>query len=419
MVIGQVRATVLDGTALKSDFPVFERPTASGRPLAYLDSASTSQKPRVVIDALVDVYGHHYANVHRGIYELSVDADARYEGARATVARFIGAPSPREVVFVRNATEALNLVAYSWGRANVGAGDFVLTTEMEHHANLVPWQQLAGATGAKVEYVALTDDGRLDLDDLRQRLARRPRLVAFSHVSNALGTINPVAEITRLAHDAGAIVMLDAAQSVPHMPVDVAALDVDFAAFSGHKMLGPSGIGALWGRRELLDAMPPFLTGGSMISRVTLEGAEWNEVPWKFEAGTPAIAEATGLAAAIDYLDGIGMSNVRAHERLLFEHAWSALGEIGGLRRLGPDSPDVHASVISFVLDGIHPHDVAAILDQHGVAVRAGHHCAQPVMHRYDLPATTRASLYVYNDLDDIARLADAIRGAQRVFGSA
>ena len=410
---------LLDGSALRSDFPAFERPTSSGQRLAYLDSASTSQKPRAVIDALADVYGHHYANVHRGIYELSVDADTRYEGARASVARFIGAPSAREVVFVRNATEALNLVAYSWGRANVGAGDLVLTTEMEHHANLVPWQQLATATGAKIEYVALTDDGRLDLDDMRRRLARGPKLVAFSHISNALGTINPVAEITRLAHDAGAIVVLDAAQSVPHMPLDVTALDVDFAAFSGHKTLGPSGIGALWGRRELLDAMPPFLTGGSMISRVTLEGAEWNEVPWKFEAGTPAIAEASGLAAAIEYLDGIGMSNVRAHERLLFEHAWSALGEIDGLRRLGPDSPDEHAGVISFVLDGIHPHDVAAILDQHGVAVRAGHHCAQPLMHRYDLPATTRASFYVYNDLDDIARLTDAILAVQRVFGTA
>ncbi len=410
---------VLDGTALRTDFPVFERPTASGQRLAYLDSASTSQKPRAVIDALADVYGHHYANVHRGIYELSVDADARYEGSRASVARFIGAPSAREVVFVRNATEALNLVAYSWGRANVGAGDLVLTTQMEHHANLVPWQQLAAASGATLEYVALTDDGRLDLDDFRGRLARGPKLVAFSHVSNALGTINPVAEITRLAHDAGAIVVLDAAQSVPHMPVDVTALDVDFAAFSGHKTLGPSGIGALWGRRELLDAMPPFLTGGSMISRVTLDGAEWNEVPWKFEAGTPAIAEAAGLAAAIEYLERIGMSNVRAHERLLFEHAWSALGEIDGLRRLGPDSPDEHAGVISFVLDGIHPHDVAAILDQHGVAVRAGHHCAQPVMQRYDLPATTRASFYVYNDLDDIPRLTDAIRATQRVFGAA
>jgi len=410
---------VLDGTALRADFPVFERLTASGNPLSYLDSASSSQKPRAVIDAVADGYAHHYANVHRGIYELSVDADARYEGARRAVARFIGAPSSREVVFVRNATEALNLVAYSWGRANIGAGDLVLSTEMEHHANLVPWQQLAAATGARLEYVRLTDDGRLDLDDLRRRLAGGPKLLAVGHVSNALGTINPVVEITRLAHEAGAVVVLDAAQSVPHMPVSVADLGVDFAAFSGHKMLGPSGIGALWGRRELLDAMPPFLTGGSMITRVTLEGTEWNEVPWKFEAGTPAIAEAMGLAAAIDYLEGLGMANVRAHERLLFERAWSALGEVPGVRRMGPGSPDEHAGVISFVLDGIHPHDVATILDRQGVAVRAGHHCAQPVMARYDLPATTRASFYVYNDLDDVERLTDAIQATQGIFGPA
>jgi cysteine desulfurase / selenocysteine lyase len=410
---------VFDGAALRADFPVFDRPHRSGRSLVYLDSAASAPKPRAVIEALADAYGHHYANVHRGIYELSEDATQRFEGARRALARFIGAPSEREVVFVRNATEAINLVAYSWGRANVGAGDLILSTEMEHHANLVPWQQLAAATGASIEYVRLADDGRLDLDDLRARLAKGPKLVAISQVSNALGTINPVAEITRAAHEVGAVVVLDAAQSVPHMPVDVAALGVDFAALSGHKMLGPSGIGALWGRRELLDAMPPFMTGGSMITRVTLEGTEWNEVPWKFEAGTPAIAEAAGLAAAIEYLDRIGMANVRAHERFLFEHAWSMLGELPGIRRLGPDSPDEHAGVISFVLDGIHPHDVATIFDGEGVAVRAGHHCAQPVMLRYDLPATTRASFYVYNDLDDVERLADAIRATQRVFGTA
>jgi cysteine desulfurase/selenocysteine lyase len=409
----------LDGAALRADFPVFERPTASGAPLTYLDSASTSQKPRQVIEALADTYAHHYANVHRGIYELSVDADERYEGARRAVATFIGAPSPREVVFVRNATEALNLVAHSWGGANLRPGDVILSTEMEHHANLVPWQQVAGASGASIEYVRLADDGRLDTDDLHRRLARGPKLVAIAHVSNALGTINPVAEIARLAHAAGAAVVLDAAQSVPHMPVDVAALGVDFAAFSGHKMLGPSGIGVLWARRELLEAMPPFLTGGSMISRVTLDGAEWNEVPWKFEAGTPAIAEAIGLGAAVGYLERLGMANVRAHERFLFDRAWAALGEIDGLRRLGPHDGDDHAAVISFVLDGIHPHDVATILDRHGIAVRAGHHCAQPVMLRYDLPATTRASFYVYNDLDDITRLTDALRAAQRLFAGA
>ena len=410
---------VFDGAALRADFPVFDRPHRSGRSLVYLDSAASAPKPRAVIEALADAYGHHYANVHRGIYELSEDATQRFEGARRALARFIGAPSEREVVFVRNATEAINLVAYSWGRANVGPGDLVLSTEMEHHANLVPWQQLALETGAAIEYVRLTDDGRLDLDDLHARLAKGPKLVAINQVSNALGTINPVAEITRAAHEAGAVVVLDAAQSVPHMPVDVAALGVDFAALSGHKMLGPSGIGALWGRRELLDAMPPFMTGGSMITRVTLEATEWNEVPWKFEAGTPAIAEAAGLAAAIEYLERIGMANVRAHERFLFEHAWAMLGELPGIRRLGPESADEHAGVISFVLEGIHPHDVATIFDGEGVAVRAGHHCAQPVMLRYDLPATTRASFYVYNDLDDVERLADAIRAVQRVFGAA
>ena len=419
MAVGQVGAPLLDGAALRADFPVFERPTASGRPLAYLDSAASSQKPRAVIEALADAYAHHYANVHRGIYELSVDADSRYEAARTAVARFIGASSPREVVFVRNATEALNLVAASWGGANLGPGDLVLSTEMEHHANLVPWQQVARGTGATLEYVAITDDGRLHLDDLRARLARGPKLLALAHVSNSLGTINPEAEITRMAHEAGALVVLDAAQSVPHMPVDVTALGVDFAALSGHKMLGPSGIGALWGRRELLDAMPPFLTGGSMITRVTLEGAEWNEVPWKFEAGTPAIAEAMGLAAAIDYLQSIGMDRLRAHERFLFERAWAALADMPGVRLLGPASPDEHAGVIGFVVDGIHPHDVATILDREGIAVRAGHHCAQPVMLRYDLPATTRASFYVYNDLDDVERLVDGIRTTQQVFGTA
>ncbi|HEX5040406.1 MAG TPA: SufS family cysteine desulfurase [Candidatus Limnocylindria bacterium] len=419
MAVTRSRPPSIDGAAIRADFPVFERPTSRGLRLAYLDSAASSQKPRAVIDAVADAYAHHYANVHRGLYELSTDADARYEGARAALAAFLGAPSQREIVFVRNATEALNLVAYSWGRANLGPGDLLLATEMEHHANLVPWQQVASATGAALEYVRITDDGRLDLDDLDARLARGPRMVAVSQVSNALGTINPIAEIARRAHAAGAIVVGDLAQSVPHLPVDLTTLDLDFAALSGHKMLGPSGIGALWGRRELLDAMPPFLTGGSMISRVTLDGAEWNEVPWKFEAGTPAIAEASGLSAAIAYLEVLGMDAVRAHERELFTLAWRALGDIPGVRRLGPDSPEEHAGVISFVVDGIHPHDVATVLDGQGIAVRAGHHCAQPLMQRYDLPATTRASFYVYNDAEDVERLADAIRAAQRLFGTA
>ena len=419
MAIEQARPRVLDGTALRADFPMFDRPHRTGRPLAYLDSAASSPKPRVVIEAIADAYAHHYANVHRGIYELSEDATSRFEGARDALARFIGAPSPREVIFVRNATEAINLVAYSWGRTNLAAGDRILATEMEHHANLVPWQQLAAATGATLEYVGLTDDGRLDPDDLARKIAHEPKLVAISHVSNALGTINPVREIADAAHAVGALVLLDAAQGVPHLPVDAAALDVDFLALSGHKMLGPSGIGALWGRRALLDAMPPFLTGGSMITRVTLEGSEWNEVPWKFEAGTPAIAEAAGLAAAVRYLEGIGMDSVRAHERFLFERTWETLSAIPGVRLLGPADADLHAGVVSFVIDGIHPHDVATIFDGEAVAVRAGHHCAQPVMLRYDLPATTRASFNVFNDLDDIERLADAIRACQRVFGTA
>jgi cysteine desulfurase/selenocysteine lyase len=418
MAIEQARPGVLDGSTLRADFPVFDRPHRSGRSLVYLDSAASAPKPRVVIDAIADAYAHHYANVHRGIYELSEDATHRFEAARKALAAFIGAPSDREVVFVRNATEAINLVAYSWGHANLGPGERILATQMEHHANLVPWQQLAAATGATLEFVRITDDGRLDREDLREKLGHEPRLFAFSQVSNSLGTINPVAEIARQAHAAGAVVVLDAAQSVPHMPVDVAELGVDFLALSGHKMLGPSGIGALWGRRELLDAMPPFMTGGSMITRVTLEGTEWNEVPWKFEAGTPAIAEAAGLHAAIDYLTKLGMANVRAHERDLFGAAWERLGQLDGVRRLGPDDPDEHAGVISFVIDGIHPHDVATIFDDEGVAVRAGHHCAQPVMARYDLPATTRASFYVYNDLDDVERLTDAIGAVRRIFGA-
>jgi len=404
-----------DGAALRADFPVFERPTRSGKRLVYLDSAASSPKPRSVIDTVADTYAHHYANVHRGIYELSEDATARFEGARRRVAGFLGAPSEREIVFVRNATEAINLVAYAWGRTNIGPGDTVVSTVMEHHANVVPWQLLTKERGARLAYVDVSDDGLLELDDLDVKL-RGAKLLVVAHVSNALGTINPVAEIVERAHRAGALALVDGAQAAPHLPVDIGAIGCDFYAISGHKMLGPSGIGALWARRELLEAMPPFLGGGSMIRRVTLEGAEWNEVPWKFEAGTPAIVEAVGLAAAIDYLEKLGMDRVRQHERWLFERAWAALGEIDGLRRLGPADPDRHAGVISFVLDQIHPHDVATVLDAEGVAVRAGHHCAQPIMLRYDLPATTRASFYVYNDIDDVERLTDAIRAAQRLF---
>ena len=405
------------GTDRRADFPVFERPTSTGKRLVYLDSAASAPKPQVVIEAVKDAYSHHYANVHRGIYELSEDATGRFEGARRKVTQFLHAPSDKEIVFVRNATEAINLVAYSWGRSNLKPGDVMVTTQLEHHANIVPWQQLTKEVGAELRYVAITDDGKLDLDDLDRHLAARPKLLAVSAVSNALGTINPIADITARAHAAGALVLVDAAQAAPHMPIDIQAIGCDFLAISGHKMLGPSGIGALWGRFDLLEAMPPFLTGGNMIIKVTLEGAEWNEVPQKFEAGTPAIVEAIGLGAAVDYLTDIGMANVREHERYLFERAWAALGEIPDVRRLGPDDPDLHAGVISFVVDAVHPHDMATVLDHHGVAVRAGHHCAQPVMQRYDVPATTRASFYVYNDLDDVTALADAVRAAITLFG--
>jgi cysteine desulfurase/selenocysteine lyase len=404
------------GTARRADFPVFERLTSTGNRLVYLDAAASAPKPAVVVEAMRDAYSHHYANVHRGIYELSEDATGRFEAARRKVAAFLNAPSEREIVFVRNATEAINLVAYSWGRTNLRAGETMVTTQLEHHANIVPWQQLTREVGAELRYGAITDDGRLDLEDLDRLLETRPKLVAVAAVSNALGTINPVREITQRAHAAGALVLVDAAQAAPHMPIDVQDIGCDFLAISGHKMLGPSGIGVLWARRELLEAMPPFLTGGNMIIRVTMEGAEWTEVPQKFEAGTPAIVEAIGLGAAIDYLTDIGMPNVREHERYLFQHAWAALGEIPDVRRFGPDDPDIHAGVISFVLDAVHPHDMATILDHHGVAVRAGHHCAQPVMQRYDIPATTRASFYVYNDLDDVEALADAVRAAVTLF---
>ena len=405
------------GTARRADFPVFERLTSTGNRLVYLDAAASAPKPAVVIEAMRDAYAHHYANVHRGIYELSEDATGRFEAARRKVAAFLNAPSEREIVFVRNATEAINLVAYSWGRTNLRAGDTMVTTQLEHHANIVPWQQLTREVGAELRYVAITDDGRLDLEDLDRLLATRPKLVAVAAVSNALGTINPVREITQRAHAAGALVLVDAAQAAPHMPIDVAAIGCDFLAISGHKMLGPSGIGALWARRELLEAMPPFLTGGNMIIRVTMEGAEWNEVPQKFEAGTPAIVEAIGLGAAIDYLTDIGMPNVREHERYLFEHAWAALGEIPDVRRFGPDDPDIHAGVISFVLDAVHPHDMATILDHHGVAVRAGHHCAQPVMQRFKVAATSRASFAFYNTMEEVDALVAAIRRVQKVFG--
>jgi cysteine desulfurase/selenocysteine lyase len=410
--------TPLDGAAIRADFPILSQPPAEGRPpLVFLDSAASSQKPAAVIEALDAYYRTSNANIHRGVYELSERATAKYEEARHLVAAFVNAASPRECVFVRNTTEAINLVAQTWGRRNVAAGDLIVLTEMEHHSNLVPWQLLAEETGAELAHVRLTADGQLDLEHLDELLHREPKLVAFCHVSNSLGTINDAAEITRRAQAAGAVVAIDAAQSVPHMPVDVQAIGCDFLAFSGHKMLGPMGSGVLYGKRALLEAMPPFLGGGGMIRKVGLERSTWADVPAKFEAGTPAVGEAIGLGVAVEYLTRLGMDRVRAHERELVAYALERLAEVPDLTVHGPLDPDLRGGVVAFSLADIHPHDVAAILDGENVAVRAGHHCTQPLMARLGVVATTRASFYVYNAPDDVDRLVAALHRARQVFG--
>jgi cysteine desulfurase/selenocysteine lyase len=406
----------LDPVALRRDFPILDQ-QINGHPLTYLDSASSSQKPRVVIDAVADYYREYNANVHRGIYTIGEKSTAAYERARATVARFINAPDSHEIVFTRNATEAINLVAYSWGRRNITRGDAIVLTEMEHHANLVPWQLLVQELDGDLEFIPITDSGELRLDVYEVLLRLRPKLVAFTHVSNTLGTINPVREMVDLAHAAGALVLVDGAQAVPHVPVDVEALDCDFYAFSGHKMLAPMGSGALWARRELLESMPPFLAGGEMIREVHLRRSEFNEVPWKFEAGTPAVGDAIGLGVAADYLMGIGMDSVREHERGLVAYALEVLPrEVPTIELYGPLDPDRRGGVIPFNLRGIHPHDVAQVLDRFGVAVRAGHHCTMPLQERLDLAATARASFSVYTTTDDIDRLAAGLREVERLF---
>lgn len=400
--------------AIRADFPILER-QVNGKPLVFLDSAASSQRPRQVIDAMNDYYRCCHANVHRGVHALSELSTDMYEAARKKVTRFIGAKSSREVIWTRNATEAINLVAYSWGRANVHKGDDIIATDMEHHANLVPWQILAQETGAALRFLHVTPEGLLDLNELDQLLTPRTKLVAFSHMSNVLGTISPVQAIAERAHSVGALCLVDGAQSVPHMPVNVQELGCDFLAFSGHKMCGPTGIGVLWGRRDILESMPPFLTGGDMIIRVTLEGAQWNELPHKFEAGTPAIAEAIGLGVAVDYLTGLGMQAVRAHEKEIVAYALERLGEAPGLRVLGPADPELHGGLATFVLDGIHPHDLATILDSEGIAVRAGHHCAMPLHLKLDLPATTRASFYIYTLREEIDALVEALYKAKQL----
>ena len=404
----------LDVEAIRADFPALARTVRNGNPLIYLDSGATSQKPVQVLDAERSFYERHNGAAHRGTHLLGEEATDVYEGARAKVAAFIGA-DVGEVVFTKNATEAINLVAYTM---QASPGDEILITEMEHHANLVPWQQLCQRTGATLRWLSVTPDGRLDLDHLDQMITGRTKLVAVTHQSNVTGTIPPVAEIARAAHDKGALVLADAAQSVPHQPVDVVALGVDFLAFSGHKMLGPYGIGVLFGRASLLEAMPPFLTGGSMIEMVRMEGSTFLPPPQRFEPGVPPVAEAAGLAAAIDYLTTLGMDNVAAHEESLTAHALDALREINGVRILGPDTTKDRGGAVAFEVEGVHPHDVGQVLDELGVAVRTGHHCAWPLHRALGVQASTRATFYVYNNHAEVDALADGIRYAQRFFGA-
>lgn len=403
-----------DTEVVRTDFPALQR-RVHGKPLVYLDNAATSQKPASVIEAMNDFYRRYNSNVHRGIHTLSEEATAAYEEARKCIARFINANSRREVIFTRNTSESINLVAYAWGRANLTAGDAVVITQMEHHSNIVPWQLLRDEIGFELRAIPVTDDGYLDQAAIDRLIDGRVKLVSVVHMSNVLGTINPIAALAQRAHDAGALILVDGAQSVPHLPVDVQALDVDFLAFSSHKMCGPTGIGVLWGRRALLEAMPPFMGGGDMINTVSLEGSTWANLPHKFEAGTPAIAEAIGLGAAVEYLDGLGMENVRNHERELTAYALEALNEVPNLGLLGPRNAEHKGGVMAFTLGEVHAHDIAAVLDREGVAVRAGHHCAQPLMQRYNLTSTARASFYLYNVRNEVDQLVRALHQVEKV----
>ena len=405
----------LDVGAIRKDFPILGRETKEGIPLVYLDSAASSQKPSQVIHAMSRFYETEYANVHRGIHTLAEEATAAFESAREKVARFVGAESPRQLIFTRNATEAINLVAHSWGRANLQDGDRVLLTQMEHHSNIVPWQMLAAELGFTIDYAPMTEDHRIDLERYGQMLEQGPKLVGFTQMSNVLGTINPVAQMTEMAHGAGAVVLVDGAQSVPHMAVNVAELDVDFLVFSAHKMCGPTGIGALYGRRELLEEMPPFMGGGEMIKRVQFDSFTVTELPSKFEAGTPPIAQAVGFGAAVDYISNLGMPAIRQHEQEMIERALDQLEEVPGVRIYGP-AAEHKGAVAAFTLSDAHPHDIAEILDRRGVAVRAGHHCAMPLHEKLGLPATTRASFYLYNTPDEIDSLIEGLYDVKKVF---
>lgn len=411
----QTKTAMRSTEEIRQDFPILSR-QVHGKPLVYLDSTASSQKPTVVLETMEHYYQAYNANIHRGVYQISEEATIAMDKARIKIARFINARQSKQVIFTRNTTESINLVAYSWGAENIHAGDLMVLTEMEHHSNLVPWQLLAQRTGAHLEFVPVSDDGLLRLDIYQQLLQQQPKLVAFTHMSNVLGTINPAKEMIAQAHAAGAIVLLDAAQSVPHLPVDVQDLDIDFLAFSGHKMLGPTGIGVLYGKRALLEAMPPFMGGGDMIRSVHLRKSTWNDLPWKFEAGTPAIAEAIGFGVAVDYLNNLGMTAVQHHEHEITTYALAQLQLVPGLKIYGPDASQ-RGGVISFTVDEIHPHDLASILDQQmGVAIRAGHHCAQPLMDRFGLAATARASFYIYTLPEEIDILVQGVRKAQEIF---
>jgi cysteine desulfurase/selenocysteine lyase len=409
-------AIVYDLARIRNDFPILGREVHPGVKLVYLDSTATSQKPESVIAAMDEFYRRTNSNIHRGVHALAEEATAQYEQARAVVAGFINAASPSQLVFTRNATESINLVAHTWARANIKAGELIVLSEMEHHSNLVPWHMLAAERNVRLEFIPVTDDGLLDLDAYRMLLNESPRLVSFTHMSNVLGTITPAAEIIRLAHQAGAVTLIDAAQSVPHLGADVQALDVDFMAFSAHKMCGPTGIGVLYGKSQLLDSMPPFLGGGDMIREVKLRSFRPNSVPHKFEAGTPAIAEAIGFAKAVEYLTGIGMDQIAAHEHAITEYATERLEEVPGLTLLGP-AVDSKGGVASFTFGDIHPHDVAQILDRFGVAVRAGHHCAQPLHERLGIHASTRASFYLYTSREEVDALIDGLYEVRKTFG--
>ncbi|MBE7535083.1 MAG: cysteine desulfurase [Anaerolineales bacterium] len=406
----------LDLNNTRKDFPALQRETSAGVPLVYLDSTATSQKPLAVIEAMNDFYRHSNANIHRGVHTLAEEATALYEGAREKIAAFINAPSARQIIYTRNTTESINLVAHTWARANLKAGERILLTEMEHHSNLVPWQILQAERGVELDFIPVTEDGLLDLDAYKTLLGRTPKLVAFTQMSNVLGTINPAAEMIRLAHQAGAIALVDGAQSVPHFRADVQALDADFLAFSAHKMCGPTGVGVLYGKEDLLESMPPFLGGGDMIKEVKLRSFKPNSLPYKFEAGTPAIAEAVGFGVAVDYLTEVGMDRIAAHEHEITEYALERLEEIPGVKLFGP-SADKKGGVAAFTLEGVHPHDVAQILDRDGIAVRAGHHCAQPLHEKFGIPATSRASFYLYNTKAEVDLLVNGIYKVKELFG--